>query len=321
MIPESETQPAAPRESKLPFVALALLGVMLLVIRIHRVKIGPPARPEPLSQHARPSIAASIFVSFLLLATVIGLFLVVDFAVRRARYLRDSRGPRLSPASLITGFLGYIVLYELVGIAIAGFVGGRSSFAIAAQIALGCFAMLAAVGYGLSLVPRSEDRGLREIGLRRLRVGEALKWGGGGYLAALPLVLGSAYASTWLTGRYGIVTPEHPVVPWLQRGGWTLVAAIVMASVFAPIAEEIAFRGLLFGGLRGVMGFWWAAVTSALVFALVHPTFPGQFVPLAILGVVLAVLRQGSGSLVPCMVCHALNNAISLIAAMLQLQL
>jgi sodium transport system permease protein len=58
----------------------------------------------------------------------------------------------------------------------------------------------------------------------------------------------------------------------------------------------------------------WAAVgVSAVVFGLAHADL-GSFVPLVVIGLVLAVLRWRTGSLWPGILLHALNNGVAAVA-------
>lgn len=66
---------------------------------------------------------------------------------------------------------------------------------------------------------------------------------------------------------------------------WVLVAVVV----FAPLGEELLFRGLLFQRLRRQAGLWPAAVGSGLVFGLAHSQ---SALALLLAAVVLALLAQ-----------------------------
>ncbi len=83
----------------------------------------------------------------------------------------------------------------------------------------------------------------------------------------------------------------------------------LMLMVGAPIAEELAFRGLLFGALqkRGV-GAAWAIIISAVVFAMFHFE-PTRFFVLLVPGLVFGYVRWKTGSLGAAMVAHGVNNA------------
>jgi membrane protease YdiL (CAAX protease family) len=91
------------------------------------------------------------------------------------------------------------------------------------------------------------------------------------------------------------------------------VLAVVMIVGLAPIAEELFFRGFLFAGLRTRWSLWPAAITSGLIFGLVHaPTGITTVVPLAVLGLALCWLYDRTGSLWPCVIAHMINNGLAL---------
>jgi uncharacterized protein len=91
------------------------------------------------------------------------------------------------------------------------------------------------------------------------------------------------------------------------------VLAVVMIVGLAPLAEECFFRGFLFAGLRSSWSFWPAALTSGLIFGLVHaPTGITTVVPLAALGVALCWIYDRTGSLWPCVIAHMINNGLAL---------
>jgi membrane protease YdiL (CAAX protease family) len=81
--------------------------------------------------------------------------------------------------------------------------------------------------------------------------------------------------------------------------------------VIVPIGEEVFFRGLTYGALRQRLGRHAAVLTSAAFFALAHLQFV-EFLPILILGSILAYLYEFTGSLVPGMIAHAVNNLAAL---------
>ncbi|MEE8506427.1 MAG: type II CAAX endopeptidase family protein [Kiloniellales bacterium] len=94
---------------------------------------------------------------------------------------------------------------------------------------------------------------------------------------------------------------------------WTgLVIMIVMAGVVAPLAEEIAFRGLLYPWLRDRWGVPAAAAASGLCFAALHGVV--ILIPaLTVIGIVLAVLYQRSGSLWTAVIAHGVFNTVMIL--------
>jgi membrane protease YdiL (CAAX protease family)/uncharacterized RDD family membrane protein YckC len=116
-----------------------------------------------------------------------------------------------------------------------------------------------------------------------------------------------------------IVHPEQQDIArdlGLNAGVPAAITAVVLIAGLAPIAEEIFFRGMLFGGLRKRLGMYSSAAISALIFGALHATTGVTAVPqLAIFGFVLALLYERTGSVLPGICVHMLNNSLALIAA------
>jgi CAAX protease family protein len=91
--------------------------------------------------------------------------------------------------------------------------------------------------------------------------------------------------------------------------GLAIVTGVFVIGV-APPVEEFFFRGFVYQSLRNRIGIGGAAVVSGLIFGAIHLK-PDFLVPLAILGILLALLFQKTNSLWPCILVHALNNAIA----------
>jgi len=82
-------------------------------------------------------------------------------------------------------------------------------------------------------------------------------------------------------------------------------------SVLPAICEEIAFRGTLLHGLRGRFRPAVLAIVVGLIFGLFHVAL-FRIIPTAFLGVVLTTVALLTGSIYPCMLAHAGNNAFAL---------
>ena len=79
--------------------------------------------------------------------------------------------------------------------------------------------------------------------------------------------------------------------------------------VFAPVFEELIFRGLLYGTLRTRLAWPPAALASALVFALAHGYGAAGFLSVFLSGVLWAWVYERTGSLLPAILAHVINNA------------
>ncbi len=105
--------------------------------------------------------------------------------------------------------------------------------------------------------------------------------------------------------------PRQPVVELFGRSSFGLTLAALVVVVLAPIGEEIFFRGFVFAGLKKYWGVAWGAVVSSAIFALFH--LNGLlFIPLFIIGVALAWLYEFSGSILPSIMLHIINNLLAL---------
>ena len=145
------------------------------------------------------------------------------------------------------------------------------------------------------------------LGLRRTAAAHAFWLVLGSY--ALFLVVTAVWTSV-----IGINDRENvPVSLGTRDSAGALIAAIVLVCAVAPIAEELFFRGFLFGALRRY-GLVPAAAMTGILFGCAHVASSpiGFIVPLAVLGVLLCLLYERTGSLYPSMALHCLNNSIAL---------
>jgi uncharacterized protein len=86
----------------------------------------------------------------------------------------------------------------------------------------------------------------------------------------------------------------------------------VFALTLVPAAEEVFFRGVLFGGFKQNGYPRLALWGSALAFAAIHLN-AATFVPLFALSLVLAWLYERTGNLLACITAHATFNGLNLV--------
>lgn len=99
---------------------------------------------------------------------------------------------------------------------------------------------------------------------------------------------------------------------FIYRGRFDFSVLLIVFAVVPAVCEEILFRGFLLQGLIASLGHPTRAIMiQALVFALFHVD-PWRGPEVFALGVFLALLTLWSGSLIPAMVAHAFNNALSI---------
>jgi membrane protease YdiL (CAAX protease family) len=142
---------------------------------------------------------------------------------------------------------------------------------------------------------------LSRLGVRRFRLG-ALKW----MLAAIGAYL--AFAAIY-AGIFGVPEQED-----IAESFGTLPLQILLIVIAAPVSEEVCFRGMVFGGLRARLPRLAAALISALIFGGLHAlTGLSAVPPLIAFGFILALLYEKTGSIVPGILLHMLNNSVALI--------
>lgn len=131
-------------------------------------------------------------------------------------------------------------------------------------------------------------------------------------------VLGAALvgASAWLVLAMVVLPLQERIAPTppgleeqLERVTSGPAWAVLLAVAIVPaICEELLCRGAIAFALRRRAGPVVAVVVSSLLFALLHGSIY-RLAPTFFLGVAFAAIALRSGSVVPTMVAHALNNA------------
>ena len=96
----------------------------------------------------------------------------------------------------------------------------------------------------------------------------------------------------------------------LYMQGWERALAFIMLAVIAPIAEEIVFRGWLYGKLRVKIPKWAAILITSFLFGLVHMQW-NVGITVFSMSVVNCLLREVTGTIYAGILVHILNNSIA----------
>jgi len=182
----------------------------------------------------------------------------------------------------------------------------RSETYMLTVLTLSTIGMIAAVFFIVVLRRRIGWRGfgLKPISLQTVILSVVVG------LLCVPLmgVVGTAVQK--LLGR-PMVSPQ---LPFLAPAGFSytaLVGMLIIGGLLAPFAEELIFRGLLFGWLRRFWRVWPAVLASAAVFGLIHGLIPIIFAAAAV-GMVLAIAYEKTGSLWSPVIIHATQNSVAI---------
>jgi len=117
-----------------------------------------------------------------------------------------------------------------------------------------------------------------------------------------------SFISNALIAYYYPPSKEWFTVP--HGNVWLAFQLFLVAAVFAPIAEELLFRGWIYTSLRAQYGLWVALVLSSAIFAGLHYE-DSHIYALAVfpVGMALGAIRETSGSLKASICFHAFFNA------------
>jgi membrane protease YdiL (CAAX protease family) len=91
---------------------------------------------------------------------------------------------------------------------------------------------------------------------------------------------------------------------------WLAACEVFDSVVWAPLIEELAFRGVLYATLRITMGVWPAVGLSAGIFALVHGYGVVGFASVLWSGTLWALAYERTRSLLPAIFGHMFNNLL-----------
>lgn len=150
---------------------------------------------------------------------------------------------------------------------------------------------------------------LSELGLTRL-----LSWLdiGIGLLAVVPYMMVAGvliWAVDQLIPGFNIAEQQDVGFSAVRASQLNYILAFVTLVVVAPVAEEILFRGYLYGKLRR-LGLVAAALVTSVAFAFLH----GQWnvaLDVFVLSLVLCGLREITGSIWAGVVLHMTKNSIA----------
>jgi tetratricopeptide (TPR) repeat protein len=135
-------------------------------------------------------------------------------------------------------------------------------------------------------------------------------------LSLLGLVLTRFLGTWWVEWMAWVMhrpMAAQDTIPFIKHAlSGNPLAASLSIVVIGPMAEEIIFRGLMYGALEKRLRVSGAILASSLVFALVHLQAM-YVVPIFLLGMVLGWARWKTGSLGLPILLHVLNNGVALL--------
>ncbi len=245
----------------------------------------------------------------------IGLLLLVRYVV--APRARLNAGP--SPLPAWQGeplefllFLGCVVFGTFAFAVVSGVllkrVGISGDHATIVAGAAAQFGMLAGVLTFAATVPHFREHA--KIGL-----GKILKSGAATFAISLPILEATSKGWELLLDHFGVPAEKQDLIRMFAeaKSPWFLGALIMLATVIAPVTEELVFRAGIYRFLRTRAPRFLALLVPAVIFASLHvnwSTLEGfaSFAPLLVLAVLFSLAYERTGNIGTAIVAHALFN-------------
>lgn len=147
-------------------------------------------------------------------------------------------------------------------------------------------------------------------------------YGIAGYIATIPILIVLLAMTVAIANLIKYVPERQPVVElFLKEKDVTFLAyTSIFASLVGPIIEELFFRAFMYNAMKKYIGIFWSMLITACIFAALHTHIVG-FLPIMVLGILLAYLYEKTGTLVSSITVHTIHNFSMLLFVFLIKQL
>ena len=254
----------------------------------------------------------------ILIGIVVDIILVSSFWEKRPWLLRRKRAPvtwqTRDMAWLCAGLFVIYLFANTISYLLGKLITGSDIFwprviAMAGNTAvyiLGC-------GFIIYYLKTNCHNGLFSLGLRWRSWWSGACRSALAYLGFIPFLFLLSYIGFLLCSSLGIDPEPHQLIALLkQEQPWWYAGYLLVIAVFiAPVFEEILFRGVFYQWLKKKWGLPGAVVLSSGFFSLLHFNAV-QFLPVMGLGMLLCFIFEYTGSLLPAIMIHILNNGVFL---------
>ncbi|HYE63811.1 MAG TPA: CPBP family glutamic-type intramembrane protease [Phycisphaerales bacterium] len=143
-------------------------------------------------------------------------------------------------------------------------------------------------------------------------IGREISAGLVGYFAGVALLFGYYLLLGMFTGDAGEDPATDTRFPMFEQplsNSWIpVIFGAISACIWAPVFEEIFFRGCLHRAFPTKLPLVARVLSSAVIFGIVHPYGTQGIIQVALGGLVYGYLREWRGSIIGPMLAHALHN-------------
>lgn len=117
------------------------------------------------------------------------------------------------------------------------------------------------------------------------------------------------YVSSVFNGIIDLLGYEHSSQSVGSYSFSSLIVNLIFTAFLPAVCEEVAHRGMLLRAYQP-LGLWKSIMLSAIMFGLLHVNIE-QFFYATIIGIFLGILTVTCNSILPAMIIHFMNNALS----------
>jgi uncharacterized protein len=158
--------------------------------------------------------------------------------------------------------------------------------------------------------------------IREISFTEALGWKWNGFRVWMCFVIVALFyffaaGMVWIFG-----SQENDLKRIIESSRTAVYIIAFMATFTAPLVEEVIYRGILFSAFRKYSSAGPAIAITTILFAAVHvpqyyPDF-GTILTILVLSLVLTIVREKTGNLLPCIVLHTIFNGSQSVLMLLE---
>ena len=128
-----------------------------------------------------------------------------------------------------------------------------------------------------------------------------------GIVATAFILIGTTLVSITFTQVFGVEKQN----PYINVPAEKLRIISILAIFLAPVVEEIFFRGFMQPALMKSLGTFGGICVTALIFGMSHSQYldySTALVAVTVIGLILGTTRYYTGSVIPGIIAHLLNN-------------
>lgn len=158
---------------------------------------------------------------------------------------------------------------------------------------------------------------LRDLGFRYYSIAKTIWYS---FLSLLAIFFVSFLYMFLMNSLFGIENPGSKIEILVGNRSISSNILLVVVAVSAPFSEEVFFRGFLYSAFKKSWGVNVALLLSSFLFAIVHLELY-SFIPLIIIGWLLAYLFEKTKSLLMPIFLHGVYNLILILILLGRLEI